>query len=161
MYTTLGKMLQHYKAGKLPKALKMLPHLKHWEVRIKLPKKCDSDDSNRSGYNVAHRTLRVVTVRYICMHENIRLKPKRSHGASKLTRPPSLITSSSLPPIRCLSIARSALLLIQRFFNVVLLEKCRDDIRTNKKLNYHYYMALKKALFKVTPESVTYHPLHH
>jgi essential nuclear protein 1 len=31
---------------------------------------------------------------------------------------------------------------------MVLLEKCRDDIRNNSKLNYHYYMALKKALFK-------------
>jgi essential nuclear protein 1 len=37
----------------------------------------------------------------------------------------------------------------QRFFSIVLLEKCRDDIRTNNKLNYHLYMALKKALFKV------------
>ncbi len=31
---------------------------------------------------------------------------------------------------------------------MVLLEKCRDDIRQNNKLNYHLYMALKKALFK-------------
>ena len=31
---------------------------------------------------------------------------------------------------------------------MVLLEKCRDDIGRNKKLNYHLYMALKKALFK-------------
>ena len=36
----------------------------------------------------------------------------------------------------------------QRFFNLVLLEKCREDIRTNGKLNYHLYMSLKKALFK-------------
>ena len=36
----------------------------------------------------------------------------------------------------------------QRFFNLVLLEKCRDDIQENKTLNYHLYMALKKALFK-------------
>ena len=36
----------------------------------------------------------------------------------------------------------------QRFFNLVLLEKCRDDIRENKKLNDHLYMALKKSLFK-------------
>jgi essential nuclear protein 1 len=36
----------------------------------------------------------------------------------------------------------------QRFLNLVLLEKCRDDIRVNNKLNYHLYMALKKALFK-------------
>ena len=31
---------------------------------------------------------------------------------------------------------------------MVLLEKCRDDIKKERKLNYHLYMALKKALFK-------------
>lgn len=36
----------------------------------------------------------------------------------------------------------------QRFFNVVLLERVRDDIREHKRLNYHLYMALKKALYK-------------
>ncbi|EXX62541.1 hypothetical protein RirG_160700 [Rhizophagus irregularis DAOM 197198w] len=36
----------------------------------------------------------------------------------------------------------------QRFFDLVLLEKVRDDIHENKKLNYHLYMALKKALYK-------------
>lgn len=30
--------------------------------------------------------------------------------------------------------------LSQRFFNLILLEKCRDDILENKNLNYHYYM---------------------
>ena len=30
-FTAVGKMLYHYKSGKLPKALKMLPHLKNWE----------------------------------------------------------------------------------------------------------------------------------
>jgi len=30
--------------------------------------------------------------------------------------------------------------LSQRFFNLILLEKCRDDICANKNLNYHYYM---------------------
>lgn len=34
------------------------------------------------------------------------------------------------------------------FYNEVLLERCRDDIRANKKLNYHLYQALYKALFK-------------
>ena len=36
----------------------------------------------------------------------------------------------------------------QRFFNLVLLDHVRDDIQNSKKLNYHLYMALKKALFK-------------
>ena len=36
----------------------------------------------------------------------------------------------------------------QRFFNLVLLDSVRADIVDNKRLNYHYYMALKKALYK-------------
>lgn len=36
----------------------------------------------------------------------------------------------------------------QRFFELVLLDRVRDDIAENKKLNVHLYMALKKALYK-------------
>lgn len=36
----------------------------------------------------------------------------------------------------------------QRFYNLVLLPNVRENIMTYKKLNYHLYMALKKALFK-------------
>ncbi|XP_013418752.1 bystin [Lingula anatina] len=36
----------------------------------------------------------------------------------------------------------------QRFFNLVLLPRIRDDIAEYKRLNFHLYMALKKALFK-------------
>lgn len=36
----------------------------------------------------------------------------------------------------------------QRFYNLVLLDSVRADIYANKKLNYHYYMALKKAVYK-------------
>eukprot|EP01068_Selenidium_serpulae_P006549 Selendium_serpulae@DN4432_c0_g1_i1.p1 len=36
----------------------------------------------------------------------------------------------------------------QRFYNLVLLPAVRDDIASNKKLNYHYYQALRKAVFK-------------
>ncbi|KAL8436914.1 hypothetical protein Efla_002112 [Eimeria flavescens] len=36
----------------------------------------------------------------------------------------------------------------QRFLCTVLLPAVRDDIAEHKKLNYHLYMALKKALFK-------------
>jgi essential nuclear protein 1 len=37
----------------------------------------------------------------------------------------------------------------KRFYSLVLLPAVRDDIQANRKLNYHLYMALKKALFKV------------
>jgi essential nuclear protein 1 len=36
----------------------------------------------------------------------------------------------------------------QRFYNLVLLDAVRADIYANKKLNYHYYMALKKSVYK-------------
>jgi essential nuclear protein 1 len=36
----------------------------------------------------------------------------------------------------------------QRFYNLVLLDAVRADIVMNKKLNYHYYMALKKSVYK-------------
>ncbi|CAL8088424.1 unnamed protein product [Orchesella dallaii] len=36
----------------------------------------------------------------------------------------------------------------QRFFNLVLLPRVRDDIDEYKKLNFHLYQALRKSLFK-------------
>ncbi|EZA57153.1 hypothetical protein DMN91_007307 [Ooceraea biroi] len=36
----------------------------------------------------------------------------------------------------------------QRFYNLVLLPRVRDDIAEYKKLNFHLYQALRKALFK-------------
>ena len=36
----------------------------------------------------------------------------------------------------------------QRFLNLVLLPRIRDDIREYKRLNFHLYTALRKALFK-------------
>ena len=36
----------------------------------------------------------------------------------------------------------------QRFFNLILLPRVRDDITEYKRLNYHLYSALKKALYK-------------
>ncbi len=37
---------------------------------------------------------------------------------------------------------------MHRFFAIVLLPAVRDDIRANRRLNYHLYYALKKALYK-------------
>ena len=36
----------------------------------------------------------------------------------------------------------------QRFYYLVLLDACRADVQSNKKMNYHYYMSLKKAVYK-------------
>lgn len=99
VYAAVGKMLAHYKAGKLPKALKMLPHLRNWEDVL------------------------------------------------WLTRPDEW---SAAATFACTRIFASNLneRMTQRFVNLVLLEKCRDDLRRNGKLNFHLYMACKKALFK-------------
>lgn len=99
VYTSVGKLLSHYSSGKLPKALKMLPHLKNWEEVL------------------------------------------------WITRPDGW---SPIATYACTRIFASNLSakMAQRFFNIVLLEKVRDDIRTNNKLNYHLYMALKKSLYK-------------
>ena len=35
-----------------------------------------------------------------------------------------------------------------KFYNLVLLDSIRNDIYKNKKLNYHYYMSLKKSIYK-------------
>ena len=36
----------------------------------------------------------------------------------------------------------------QRFYNLILLPAVRDDIASNKRLNYHLYRSLKKACYK-------------
>ena len=99
VYTAVGQLLRHYKAGKLPKALKMLPHLRNWE--------------------------RILW----------------------LTRPDQWSAAATYAATRIFASNLNAKM-AQRFFNLVLLEKCRDDIRRNNKLSYYLYLALKKALFK-------------
>ncbi|KAF7726322.1 hypothetical protein EC973_008902 [Apophysomyces ossiformis] len=39
----------------------------------------------------------------------------------------------------------------QRFFSLVLLDRVREDIQENKKLDYHLYLALKKGLYRPGP----------
>lgn len=99
VYTSVGKLLHHYKTGKLPKALKMLPYLKNWEEILWLTR---PDQWSPSAT-------------YACTRIFV------SNLNDKMT---------------------------QRYYNLVLLEKCRDDIRHNDKLNFYMYMSLKKALFK-------------
>lgn len=99
VYTAVGKLLHHYTSGKLPKALKMLPHLRNWEEVL------------------------------------------------WLTRPDEWSPCATYACTRIFASNLNAKM-AQRFYNLVLLEKCRDDIKENKTLNYHLYMALKKSVFK-------------
>ncbi|OQR90684.1 bystin [Achlya hypogyna] len=99
VYTGVGKILQRYTSGKLPKAFKIIPSLSYWEdiLWLTTPDKWS---------------------------------PHAMRAATRLF-------ASNLNPK-----------MAQRFFNVFLLEHCRQDIRDNKRLNFHLFMALKKALYK-------------
>lgn len=99
VYTGVGKLLQRYTSGKLPKAFKVVPSLTNWEDILWLT----SPD---------------------------KWSPHAMFAATRLF-------ASNLNPK-----------MAQRFFNIFLLEHVRQDIRENKRLNFHLYMALKKALYK-------------
>merc|ERR1719354_907052 len=99
VYKCLGEILSKYRAGKLPKAFKVIPALTNWEEILH----CTNPDTWTAA----------------AMYQATRL------FASNLN-------------------AKMA----QRFFNLVLYQRVRDDIAEYKRLNYHLYMALKKALFK-------------
>mmetsp|Transcript_47857 Transcript_47857/g.144757 ORF Transcript_47857/g.144757 Transcript_47857/m.144757 type:complete len:306 (-) Transcript_47857:48-965(-) len=99
VYTDIGKILNRYTAGKLPKAFKVIPSLSNWEE-----------------------------VLYLTRPDQ--WTPQAMYAATR-------IFASNLNPK-----------MAQRFYNLVLLDAVRADIYAEKKLNYHYYMALKKSVYK-------------
>ncbi|CAI5716929.1 unnamed protein product [Hyaloperonospora brassicae] len=99
VYTGVGKILQRYTSGKLPKAFKVIPSLSYWEDILWLTSPA-------------------------------KWSPHAMRAATRLF-------ASNLNPK-----------MAQRFFNIFLLEHVRQDIHENKRLNFHLYMALKKALYK-------------
>jgi len=98
-YCEIGAYLSHYKAGKIPKAFKVIANLKNWEEVLYLTKPVD-------------------------------WKPPAMYQAVR-------IFISNLNPR-----------LAQRFLNLVLLPAVREDVDQNKRLNFNYYQALKKSVFK-------------
>jgi len=99
VFKCLGEILSKYRAGKLPKAFKVIPSLDNWEEILY----CTEPDN---------------------------WTPAAMYQATRLF-------ASNLN-----------VKMAQRFFNLVLYPRIRDDIAEYKRLNYHLYMALKKALFK-------------
>ncbi|TDZ26914.1 Uncharacterized protein Cob_v000758 [Colletotrichum orbiculare MAFF 240422] len=98
VYTKIGLILSRYKSGPLPKPLKILPTLPHWEDIIEVT-------------------------------EPQKWTPNAVYQATR-------IFSSSKPTI------------CQKFMEIVVLDKVREDIYENKKLNVHLFNALKKSLYK-------------
>ncbi|POR37940.1 Uncharacterized protein TPAR_01862 [Tolypocladium paradoxum] len=97
-YTKIGHILSRYKSGPLPKPLKILPTIPHWEEILEITK----PES---------------------------WTPNACYQATK-------IFVSHKPFV------------VQRFLEMVVLEKVREDIYENKKLNVHLFNSLKKALYK-------------
>ncbi|OQR71861.1 bystin-like [Tropilaelaps mercedesae] len=99
MYQGVKALLSRYRAGKLPKAFKIIPALQNWEQVLYLT---EPDNWTAAAMYQATRLF-----------------------ASNLKE-------------------RMA----QRFYNLVLLPRIRDDIDEFKQLNFHLYQALRKAIFK-------------
>ncbi|XP_039255610.2 bystin-like [Styela clava] len=99
VYKDVKSILIRYRSGKLPKAFKVLPHLKNWEEILYIT---EPDTWSAAALYQATRIF-----------------------ASNLN-----------------------VHMAQRFFNLVLLPRIRDDIHYYKRLNFHLFMALKKALYK-------------
>ncbi|GAM29411.1 hypothetical protein SAMD00019534_125870 [Acytostelium subglobosum LB1] len=64
-----------------------------------------------------------------------------------LTRPDKWSPNATFVATKLFCMGTNAKL-TQRFLSIVLLPKIRDDIADHKKLNFHYYMALKKSLYR-------------
>mmetsp|Transcript_9088 Transcript_9088/g.17098 ORF Transcript_9088/g.17098 Transcript_9088/m.17098 type:complete len:440 (+) Transcript_9088:160-1479(+) len=99
VYQSIGKLLSRYRAGKIPKAFKIIPVLRNWEE--------------------------------VLYYTNPDMWSSQAMAAA--TR----LFASNLNPQ-----------MAQRFYALVLLPAVRDDIAENKKLNYHLYMSLKKAVYR-------------
>ncbi|KAK3872362.1 hypothetical protein Pcinc_022579 [Petrolisthes cinctipes] len=95
----VGKVLEKYRSGPLPKMFKVIPKMRSWEELVYL--------TNPDKWSAA------------AMYQAVRI----------------FVSNLKVP-------------MAQRFFNLVLLPRIRDDISFYKRLNYHLYQAMCKALFK-------------
>jgi len=99
MYEEVGKLLQRYRSGKVPKAFKVIAQFRNWEQLLYITQ------PDKWSAAAVYQATRIFT-------SNLKEK------------------------------------MAQRFFNLILLPRIRDDIDTYHRLNFHLYQALRKALFK-------------
>jgi len=119
MYEGVANVLNRYRSGKLPKAFKLVPSLQNWEQILYLT-------------STEIHTLELL----LSFNENILYADPEKWSAAAMYAATRIFTSNLTEK------------LAQRFFNLVLLPRVRDDIAEYKKLNFHLYQALRKALFK-------------
>merc|ERR1712168_1711272 len=99
MYEEVGKILQKYRSGRVPKAFKVLAQFGNWEQLLYITQ------PDKWSAAALYQATRIFT-------SNLKEK------------------------------------MAQRFFNLILLPRVRDDIDCYQRLNFHLYQALMKALFK-------------
>jgi len=99
MCKEVGKILERYRAGALPKMFKIIPKMRSWEELV------------------------------------------------YMTEPDKWSAAAMYQAVR-IFVSNLKESMAQRFFNLVLLPRVRDDISFYKRLNFHLYQALCKALFK-------------
>jgi len=99
MYEEVGKILQKYRSGRVPKAFKVLAQFGNWEQLLYITQ------PDKWSAAALYQATRIFT-------SNLKEK------------------------------------MAQRFFNLILLPRVRDDIDCYQRLNFHLYQALRKALFK-------------
>lgn len=99
LYKGVGKLLNKYTSGKIPKAFKHIPSLQLWEEVLYLT------EPEKWSPNAMYQATRIFA-------SNLGVKKA------------------------------------ERFYNLVLLPRVREDIRKNKKLHFSLYQALKKSMYK-------------
>ena len=126
MFRGVGDVLCRYRSGKLPKAFKVVPKLSNWEQILALTSKSLVPGNFIFILRISER---------LCSFLFSFQDPDKWSAAAmyQATR----IFASNLHE-------RMA----QRFYNLILFPRVRDDIAEYKKLNFHLYQALRKALFK-------------
>jgi len=99
MYEEVGKILQKYRSGRVPKAFKVIAQFNNWEQLLHITQ------PDKWSAAALYQATRIFT-------SNLKEK------------------------------------MAQRYFNLILLPRVRDDIDCYHRLNFHLYQALRKALFK-------------
>lgn len=98
VYTKVGLILSRHRSGPIPKPMKILPTVPHWEEILQITKP----------------------------------EAWSANAVDAVTR----VFVASKPAV------------VQRFLEMVLLDRVKDDIYEYKKLNPHLFKALERALFK-------------
>jgi len=109
-------------------------------------KQCASHDRNSAKKTTnSHRDAEAAR---LADHDACREHPSKAMALRTAGPHRKARGSNDAGGVRKLFASQANTSICQRFDNVILLQRVRDDILLNKKLNFHLYQAVRKALFK-------------